>query len=129
MSNPADYLIRFTPDAAQDVKSLDGSIKKKLQKALEKKLAINPEGYGVPLRGPLAGFWKHKFGSHRIIYRISPEPKAVIVCAVGARRGEDATDVYKQFEKAAAAGKVAEKIAAVLRLLSHQREVLITKAA
>ncbi|MHB8755643.1 MAG: type II toxin-antitoxin system RelE family toxin [Candidatus Acidiferrales bacterium] len=122
MSNPADYPIFFTADAEHDVKSLDGSIKKKLQKALEKKLAINPEGYGISLRGPLAGFWKHKFGSHRIIYRISPEPKAVIVCAVGARRGEDATDVYKKFEKAAAAGKIAEKIAAVLHLLSSSKK-------
>ena len=112
------YQIKFTSDASDDVAGLDGSIKKRLKKALETKLAADPEGYGTPLRGPLAGYWKHEFASHRIIYRIyQDDPKLVVVCAVGARRGEHAADVYKQLEAIAETGRLAEKIAAVLKFI------------
>ncbi len=114
-SQPPAYAVLFTADAASDVKSLDGSIKKQLKKVLEKKLVVDPEGYGTPLRAPLDGYWKHEFASHRVIYRIYEDPKVVAVCAVGARRGKHARDVYEQLEAAAKAGKMAEQVAAVLR--------------
>jgi len=41
--------LRYTVDAAKEIKGLDGSVKKQLRKVLEKKLAANPEGYGLPL--------------------------------------------------------------------------------
>lgn len=113
---PPAYQVKFTSDASKDVAGLDGSIKKRLKKVLETKIPTDPEAYGTPLRGPLAGYWKHEFASHRIIYRIyQNNPKLVVVCAVGARRGEHAADVYKQLEATARTGRLAEKIAAVLK--------------
>ncbi len=35
-------------------------MRKQLRKVLEKKLAIDPEGYGLPLRGALTNYWKHE---------------------------------------------------------------------
>ena len=71
MSSPEPrYKILFTSDAKNDVGSLDGSIRKRLKGVLSNKLAVDPEGYGTPLRGALTGFWKHEFASHRVIYRI-----------------------------------------------------------
>ena len=64
------FELRYTSDAAADIKHLDGSIRKQLRKVLERKLAIDPEGYGLPLRGALTNYWKHEFGNHRIVYRI-----------------------------------------------------------
>lgn len=116
-SQPSTYTVLFTPDAESDVRSLDGSIKKQLQKVLEKKLAIDPEGYGTPLHAPLDGYWKQEFASHRVIYRIYQDRRTIVVCAVGARRGKHATDIYKQLEAMAKTGKLAERIAAVLRPL------------
>jgi len=55
------FELRYTSDAAADIKSLDGSIRKQLRKVLEKKLAIDPESYGLPLRGALTNYWKHEF--------------------------------------------------------------------
>jgi mRNA-degrading endonuclease RelE of RelBE toxin-antitoxin system len=112
------YSIAFTGDAFGDVKALDGSVKNKLKKVLTKKLAVNPQGYGLPLRSPLNLFWKHEFAAHRVIYRIYEEKQLVVVRAVGTRKQGDAADVYKQFQALAQTGKVAQQIAEVLARLA-----------
>ncbi|MGH9405863.1 MAG: type II toxin-antitoxin system RelE family toxin [Terriglobia bacterium] len=78
--------LRFTSDAAAEIKALDGSVRNELRKVLEKKLAVDPQGYGLPLRGSLAGYWKHQFSNHLVIYRNYPEDHVVVVCAVGVRK-------------------------------------------
>lgn len=88
-----------------------------LQKVLEKKLAIDPEGYGLPLRGSLTGYWKHQFGNHRVVYRIYPQHHVVVVCSVGVRKQGDAEDICRQLESVAKTGRLAEQLAAVLRNL------------
>jgi mRNA-degrading endonuclease RelE of RelBE toxin-antitoxin system len=112
------YSIAFTGDAFGDVKALDGSIKNKLKKVLTKKLAVNPQGYGLPQRSPLNLYWKHEFAAHRVIYIIYEEKRIVVVCAVGPRKQGDAADVYRQFQALAQTGKVARQIADVLGSLA-----------
>jgi mRNA-degrading endonuclease RelE of RelBE toxin-antitoxin system len=109
------FQLRFTPDAAADIHSLDGSIRNQLRKVLEKKLAIHPEGYGLPLRGTLANYWKHEFANHRVIYRIYPQVRVVAICAVGIRKQGDAADIYRQLESVAKSGRLAEQLASVLK--------------
>lgn len=111
------FELRYTSDAAADIKALDGSVRNQLRKALEKKLAVDPEGYGLPLRGLLTGYWKHQFGNHRVVYRIYPQHRVVVVCSVGARNQGDAEDIYRQLESVAKTGRLAEQLAAVLRNL------------
>jgi mRNA-degrading endonuclease RelE of RelBE toxin-antitoxin system len=111
------FELRYTSDAAADIKDLDGSVRKQLRKVLEKKLAADPEGYGLPLRGALAGYWKHQFANHRIIYRIYPGHRVVVVCAVGVRKQGDAEDIYRQLESVAQTGRLAEQLAVVLKKL------------
>jgi mRNA interferase RelE/StbE len=108
------YTVAFTSDAKQDVASLDGSIKKRLRQTLLGKLAVDPSGYGTPLRGDLAGYWKHEFAAHRVIYRICGDRKLVVICAVGKRQGEHVSDVYSQLAPMVKAGKVLEQVLAVL---------------
>jgi mRNA interferase RelE/StbE len=108
------FSIAFTSDAFEDVKNLDWSINNRLKKVLTKKLAIDPQGYGLPLRSPLNLFWKHEFAAHRVIYRIYEDKQLVVVCAVGPRKQGDVADVYKQFQALAQTGKVAHQIAEVL---------------
>jgi mRNA-degrading endonuclease RelE of RelBE toxin-antitoxin system len=117
LSSPLSYDLRYTTDAAADIRGLDGSIRKQLRKVLERKLAIDPEGYGLPLRGPLANYWKHEFGNHRIVYRIYPTQRVVAVCAVGVRKHGDAEDIYRQLESVAKTGRLAEQLAAVIKNL------------
>jgi mRNA-degrading endonuclease RelE of RelBE toxin-antitoxin system len=110
----SSFELRYTEDAAKEIKELDGSIKKPLRNILDKKLAVNPEGYGLPLRAPLSGYWKHEFADHRVIYRIYPEPPTVVVCAVGPRKAGDAEDIYKQLDAVSKTGRLAEQLASVL---------------
>lgn len=118
------YSIVFTDDAFGDVKSLDGSIKNRLKKVLTKKLAVDPQGYGLPLRSPLNFYWKHEFSAHRVIYRIYEEKRLLVICAVGPRKQGDAEDVYEQFQALAETGKVAQQIAEVLgSLLPSDRKI------
>lgn len=108
------FELRYTPDAASAIKGLDGSVRKQLRNVLEKKLAVDPEGYGLPLRGSLASYWKHEFASHRVIYRIYPEYEVVAVCAVGPRKRGDAEDIYNQLNAVIKTGRLAEQVASVL---------------
>jgi len=108
------FTVAFTSDAKQDVAPLDGSIKKRLRQALEGKLAIDPSSYGTPLRGDLAGYWKHEFAAHRVIYRIYSDRQLVVVCAVGKRQGEHVSDVYEQLLPMVKAGKVLQQVLSVL---------------
>ena len=116
------YSILFTGDAFGDVKALDGSIKNKLKKVLTKKLAMDPQGYGLPLRSPLNLYWKHEFSTHRVIYRIYEEKRLVVICAVGPRKQGDAADVYEHFQALAQTGKVAQQIAEVLGSLAPSKK-------
>lgn len=111
------FELRYTPDAAADIKALDGSVRNQLRKVLEKKLTVDPEGYGLPLRRSLAGYWKHQFGNHRVVYRIYPQHNKVVVCSVGVRKQGDAEDIYRQLESVAKTGRLAEQLASVLRNL------------
>jgi len=116
-SSKVSFELRYTADAARDIQGLDGSVRKQLRKVLENELALNPEGYGLPLRGSLTNYWKHEFGNHRIIYRIYREQGVVVICAVGVRKQGDAEDIYRQLESVAKTGRLAEQIAAVIRKL------------
>jgi mRNA interferase RelE/StbE len=117
LARPAGYEIKFTEDSGAEIRNLDGSVRKQLKKALEKKLAVDPEGYGLPLRGVLTNYWKHEFGSHRIIYRIYREARLVVVCAVGPRKAGDKEDIYRQLEAVATTGRLAGQLASVLKKL------------
>ncbi|MGA8075251.1 MAG: type II toxin-antitoxin system RelE/ParE family toxin [Candidatus Acidiferrales bacterium] len=116
-ASQSPFELRYTSDAAQDIKELDGSVRNQLRKVLEKKLAVDPEGYGLPLRGSLAGYWKHQFGNHRVVYRIYPQQNVVVICSVGVRKQGDAEDIYRQLESVAKTGRLAEQLAAVLKHL------------
>ena len=104
--------LSYTEDAGKEIRALDGSIKKQLQKILLNKLAKNPDGYGLPLRGPLAGYCKHEFADHRVVYRIYPA--TVVVCAVEPRKEGDTQDDYNRLNAVARIGRLAEQLAAVL---------------
>ncbi len=118
----ASFEMRYTRDAAAEIKLLDGSIRKHLRKIIDKKLAVRPDEYGTPLRGDLAGYWKHEFARHHVIYRIYPAEKIVVVCAVGIRKAGDAQDVYRQLQSIAETGRLAGQMAEVLGALLPKKK-------
>ena len=108
------YEVVSTDYAFALIEKLDGSVKQALRRAFEKKLAVSPEGYGTNLRAPLAGYWKHEFFDHRVVYRVYNDLHLVVVCSVGPRKSGDAEDVYNQLAPLIEAGRLAAQITATL---------------
>lgn len=45
-----------------------------------------PRRVGKPLRGELAGIWSARRGTYRILYRVSEQPREVVVLRIEHRR-------------------------------------------
>lgn len=68
---------------AEDVPPIGASWKKEIRRAIESKLAISPEVFGIPLRNTLKGYRKLRVGDYRVIFCI--ESKVVKILAIGHR--------------------------------------------
>lgn len=100
------YKLSFIKQAAEDYKTLDGSQRKIVDKAI-KRILINPlpnteGGYGKPLgnqsNSSLAGLMKIKLKSSglRIVYKLEKREDNVLIIIIGARAD---SKVYKEAEK------------------------------
>lgn len=76
----------------EDIPKLGTADKINIKKAIESKLAINPEIFGKPLRQSLKGYRKLRVEDYRVIYRI--EGKKVKIFYIGHR-----SIVYKKADK------------------------------
>ena len=70
------YSIEITETAQKEIaKKLEAYLIDRLDKRI-KKLEIEPNIYGKPLRGPLAGIWEIRFEKRwRIFYKIDENKK------------------------------------------------------
>ena len=89
------YKIEFEERAFEDFSKLDGSVKKQIQKYLDK-LAMrqNPRTLGEPLQENLSAYWKYRVGDYRLVAEIKDDVLVVLMLAVGHRR-----DIYKSASK------------------------------
>jgi mRNA interferase RelE/StbE len=92
--------VRLLPEAADDVRALDGSARRLVLKAL-KKLEQSPELRGAPLgskanaQSDLMGYRKLVVGDrdYRVVYEVRSDGSVVVVWVVGARAD---AEVYAQ---------------------------------
>lgn len=80
------YKLRFMPEALDEWRTLDGSVKANLKKLLEKRLD-NPHVPGGELHGPLAGCYKIKLRQQgaRLVYSVEDDHLLITVVAVDKR--------------------------------------------
>lgn len=78
------YKVKFTKEAARNLKRLDKRYQKAVAKAIDK-LALNPK-IGKPLKGELKGLWKLRFSKYRIIYEIKVKQLVVIIFEIRHRK-------------------------------------------
>lgn len=80
------YKLRFMPEALDEWRQLDGSVKANLKKLLAKRLD-NPHVPGGALHGPLAGCYKIKLRQQgvRLVYSVEDDHLLVTVIAVDKR--------------------------------------------
>lgn len=77
----------------EDFKKINKHNQSVILKTIYKKLGVEPEKYGVPLRNKLKGYWKLKISHYRVVYRIEKDLVQVLILKVGMRRDEE---VYKE---------------------------------
>ena len=74
---------------SEDIPRLNKNIALRIRKAIEERLMIAADKYGVRLRKGLGGYWKMRVGDYRIIYSILVSEVRIII--IGHRK-----DVYSQ---------------------------------
>lgn len=67
-----------------DIPQLPKSVAIQIKKAIEERLAIDPVGFGKPLRYSLKGIRRLRVGDYRILYSI--KGKRVIISAIKHRK-------------------------------------------
>ena len=82
------FILRFAPQAARQIESLDPVMKGRVATALES-IASDPV-IGKPLQGPLKGLRSHRFGDYRVVYQVFASNRRIDVLKVMHRR-----DVYR----------------------------------
>lgn len=98
--------VEFLPEAIDDLHRLDGSVRKRVLKAIQK-VSTNPlsqqqGGYGKPLGHrsaiDLVGLFKVKLRADgiRIVYRLQRVEDSMLVVVVGVRND---LDVYREAER------------------------------
>jgi mRNA interferase RelE/StbE len=88
-----EFKIQYHPDVKSvDLPKIDTRTKSTIKRAIEQRLATQPEIFGNPLRRTLKGYWKSRVGDYRIVFDISGE--TVRILAIIHRK-----DVYQKAEK------------------------------
>jgi mRNA interferase RelE/StbE len=64
-------LIYHTDVKNADLPKIDNKNKAMIKRAIEERLATQPEKYGSPLQRTLKGYWKLRVGDYRVIFKIS----------------------------------------------------------
>ncbi len=96
------YRLFFLPDALEEWRDLDGSIRQNLKKLLAKRLD-NPHVPGGQLHGPLSSCYKIKLNKQgvRLVYEVEDDKLIVMVLAVDRR--EDSAAYKAAVERLSAA--------------------------
>ena len=108
------YDVRFTAEAHADIKALPKNVKNSLQKEI-RKLAADPIGPSLELREPLQGWRSHLWRNYRIVFMVLEDLETIVIAAVGKRLPGAQTDVYRQLERLAREGKLAEQLLKAFR--------------
>ena len=70
----------------KDIPGLGKSDRENIKRAIERKLMVDPVGFGKPLQYSLKGCRRLRVRAYRVIFRIEPETMTVVVVKIGHRR-------------------------------------------
>ncbi|RZB29707.1 MAG: mRNA interferase RelE/StbE [Desulfobacteraceae bacterium Eth-SRB1] len=84
---------KYHPDVKKsDLPKIDVRNRGMIKKAIEDRLATQPETYGKPLRKTLKGYWKLRVGDYRIVFKVSSN--SIFIFGIIHRK-----EVYKLIKK------------------------------
>ena len=74
------YTLRYHPRVAdQDLKTIPAEARRRIARAIDARLTTAPERFGVPLAGPLRGYWKLRVGDYRVVFKITGTADVLIL--------------------------------------------------
>ena len=62
----------------RDLKEIDERNKAIIRKAIEERLAIQPEKFAKPLQRTLKGYWRLRVGEYRIVFKIKGDTVLIL---------------------------------------------------
>jgi len=83
------WKIKYKESVKKDLKKISEDNKKRIKRAIETKLQVDPVKFGLPLRQSLKNLKKIRVRDFRVIYSIEESEVTVHVVAIGHRK-----DVY-----------------------------------
>lgn len=87
------YVIAYHEDVVRiDISKLSSSFRQRIKAAIEEKLIIHPELFGLPLRRSFKGYRKLRVGDYRVIFCI--EKMTVKIFMI-----EHRSRVYKEMKR------------------------------
>lgn len=87
------YTLKYHPSVKnEDLPKLDRAHAARIRRAIETRLLISPQDYGVPLRRTLKGYWKLRVGDYRVVFRVKGEE--ILILGILHRK-----EVYEIVEK------------------------------
>lgn len=75
-----------------DLPKIDKKNKATIKKAIEERLAVQPESYGKPLQRTLKGYWKLRVGDFRVVFKTIGDE--ILILAIMHRK-----NIYSQVKK------------------------------
>ena len=87
------YKLIYHPDVKKiDLPKIDNQTKTMIKRAIEERLASQPEAYGKPLQRTLKGYWKLRVGAFRVVFKIIGDE--ILILAIMHRK-----NIYSQVKK------------------------------
>ncbi len=75
----------------EDIPSLPKTMRERIKKAIESRLALDPVSLGKPLRYSFIGHRRIRVGDYRVVYRVDPKTRVVTIVLIKHRK-----DVYEE---------------------------------
>jgi mRNA interferase RelE/StbE len=76
------FTVTYHPDVRSiDLPRINVKMRARIRRAIESRLMMAPQEYGVPMRKNLRGYWKLRVGDYRVVFKIDGE----IVYVLGIR--------------------------------------------
>ncbi|MCR4308793.1 MAG: type II toxin-antitoxin system RelE/ParE family toxin [Deltaproteobacteria bacterium] len=68
------YAVKYHPDVKNvDLPPINLKMRERIRRAIESRLMIAPQEYGLPLRKNLRGYWKLRVGDYRVVFKVEGE--------------------------------------------------------
>ncbi len=80
------WQVSFTKKADKDFGKLTPEIRKRVDKAIEEKLQIDPDKHLIPLTGNLSDFYKFRVGDYRLLCSKDGDKLIIHIIKIAHRR-------------------------------------------